>query len=144
MRRFALIAVAILSVMVVALALTGCGESESEEAQDAVCDARSEIQSSVESLRSLTPSTATADQVQSDVQNIQSSLATISDNEDQLDEDRRNQISTARAQFELQLEQIAKGLASTNTPQEAAQQYRTSVAALDNAYEEALAPIDCS
>jgi uncharacterized phage infection (PIP) family protein YhgE len=142
MRRFALIAVAILSVL--ALAVAGCGESDSEQAQDVVCDARGEIQSSVESLRSLTPSTATADQVQSDVENIQSNLATIADNEDELDEDRRSQISTARAQFELQLDQIAKGLATSSTPQEAVQQYRTSVAALNTAYEEALAPIDCS
>jgi hypothetical protein len=142
MRRFALIALAVLSVL--ALALAGCGESESEQAQDAVCEARDGIQSSVESLRELTPSTATADQVQGDVQSIQSDLATIADNQDQLDEDRRNQVSTARAQFELQLDQIAKGLATSTTPQEAVQQYRTSVAALDNAYEESLAPIDCS
>ena len=142
MRRFALIAVAILSVL--ALAVAGCGESSSEEAQNAVCDARDGIQSSVESLRSLTPSTASADQIQSDVESIQSDLATIADNQDQLDEDRRNQVQTARAQFELQLDQIAKGLASSSTPQEAVQQYRTSVAALDNAYQESLGPIDCS
>src|SRR5262245_57999497 len=97
MRRFALIAVAILSVL--ALARAGCGESDSEEAQNAVCDARDGIQSSVQNLRSLTLSTATADQVQSDVESIQSDLQTIADNQDQLDEDRRNQVQTARAQF---------------------------------------------
>ena len=142
MRRFTFIAVAVLSVL--ALALAGCGESDSEQAQDAVCEARDGIQTSVDDLRSLTPSTATADQVQSDIQSIQSDLATIADNQDQLAEDRRNEVSTARAQFELQIDQIAKGLANSATPQEAVQQYRTSVAALENAYQESLAPIDCS
>jgi hypothetical protein len=139
-RRLTLIAVAILSAL--ALALAGCGDSDSEEAQDAVCDARAGIQSSVADLRALTPATATADQVQGELQSIQSDLATIDENAARLDEDRRDQVETATAQFKLQLQDLARDLGGLTVP-EARQRFRTSVADLESAYRSSLEPIDC-
>jgi hypothetical protein len=143
MRRCILLAVVILSVLVAALALAGCGESDSEQAQDAVCEARAGIRSSVENLRALTPATVTVDEVQGNLESIQSDLTTIVENQAELAGDRRTEVETATAQFRLQLETIAKNLGTGLSLQEARQKFRASVASLNSAFESSLQPIDC-
>ena len=47
-------------VLLLGILLGACGESDEEQAQDAVCDARASIQKQVDELSGLTLGTATA------------------------------------------------------------------------------------
>jgi hypothetical protein len=48
-------ACSVLGVVMLVLALGACGESDEEEAQNTVCDARDDINKQVNELKSLTP-----------------------------------------------------------------------------------------
>lgn len=132
------------ALVAVALAVAGCGESEADKAQDNICDARAEIQSSVANLQSLTVETATADQVRSDVETIQSGIGTISDNADTVDEARRADIQAAVQSFRGDISTILAGLGSNLTIPNAQAQFDSAKASLQTAFDESLAPIDCS
>jgi hypothetical protein len=141
MRRHALMIAAVLTAA--ALALAGCGESDSEQADEAVCDARAGIQTAVDDLGTLTPTTATVDQVRGDIESIQADLATIEENRDQLDEERRAQVTAATDEFTAELRAIASGLTSDLSLQGAEQQFRAALASLETAYRSSLQQIDC-
>jgi hypothetical protein len=142
-RRSVLLVTAAL-LAAVALAAAGCGESDEEKAQNEVCDARSEIQDSVTSLESLTVETATADQVRSDVETIQSGISTISDNADEVSEARRADIQSAVQTFRAEFNAILSGLSSNLTVPNAQAQLNSATAELRTAFDESLAQIDCS
>jgi len=131
-------------IAVSAGALAGCGESKEQKAQKAVCSARSQIQKSVESLRSLTPATATVDAVKSDLASIKTSLETIRDNQDELSSARKAKVTAATQSFGQQLQTIGTGLTSNLSLSNAAAQLKTATASLQLAFTSALAPISCS
>ena len=133
-----------LAVIATAGLVAGCGESKQDKAKKAVCSARSEIQKSVNSLRSLTVTTASVDQVKSDISNIQTNLKTMVDNQKELASDRKQQVQSATQQFGQQLQSIASGLTSNLSLSNAASQVKTAGTTLQNAYTSALAPINCS
>src|SRR5215218_9351235 len=81
--------------LVVAIALAGCGESSEDQARTQVCDARANISQEVKSLQGLTPATVTADAVRGSVTAIREDLRTISDAQDELGQDRRQEIQSA-------------------------------------------------
>jgi hypothetical protein len=140
-RRFAVCAAVI---VVLGGALTGCGESKEQKAQKAVCSARTEIQKSVESLRSLSPATATVDGIKNDLASIKTSLQTIRDNQNELSSARKAKVTAAAQSFGQQLQTIAKGLTSNLPLSGAATQLKTAMANLKTAFASALAPINCS
>jgi chromosome segregation ATPase len=137
-RRTLLVAVAGLG-----LVLAGCGESAEEKALNDVCDARTDIQKRVDDLQNLTLATATTDQIESDVNAIEDDVAKISDAQDDLADDRKQQVTKANATFKAELDALAEDLGSSQSLQSAAQTLRTDIANLANAYDEAFAPIDC-
>jgi hypothetical protein len=141
-RRTASFAAALLAV--VALAAAGCGESDEEQAQNAICDARGDIQASVDSLTSLTVETATADQIRSDVDTIRSGIDTIQENSDAVDEARRAEIRSAVETFGAEIQAIASGLASDLTIPDAQARFDSAKAQLRTAFDQSLARIDCS
>jgi Tfp pilus assembly protein PilP len=126
------------------LALAGCGQSAQDEAKNDVCDARADIQKRVTSLQNLTLATASVDQVKSDLNGIKNDLGKIADAQDQLSETRKQQVKKANETFTSQVDTMAKDLGSSKSLTGVAQQLKTNIANLGNAYKQALAPIDCS
>jgi flagellar biosynthesis/type III secretory pathway M-ring protein FliF/YscJ len=136
----------VLSALVIAFmggALAGCGESKQDKAKKAVCSARSEIEKSVNDLRSLTL-TVTVDGVKNDISSIQTNLKKMVDNQKELASDRKDKVTSATQAFGQQLKSIASGLTSNLSLTNAASQVKTAGASLQSAYTSALAPIDCS
>jgi hypothetical protein len=133
-----------LAVVATAGLVAGCGESKQDKAKKAVCSARSEIEKSVNNLRSLTITTASVDQVKGDISNIQTNLKKMVDNQKDLASDRKQQVQSATQQFAQQLKSIASGLTSNLSLSNAANQVKSAGATLQNAYTSALAPINCS
>jgi hypothetical protein len=137
----------VLSALVIAFmggALAGCGESKQDKAKKAVCSARSEIEKSVNDLRSLTLTTVTVDGVKNDISSIQTNLKKMVDNQKELASDRKDKVTSATQAFGQQLKSIASGLTSNLSLTNAASQVKTAGASLQSAYTSALAPIDCS
>jgi Tfp pilus assembly protein PilP len=126
------------------LVVAGCGQSAQEEAKSDVCDARADIQKRVTSLQNLTLATASVDQVKSDLNGIKSDLGKITDAQGQLNETRKQQVKKANETFTSQVDGMAKDLGSSKSLTAVAQQLKTDIANLGNAYKQAFAPIDCS
>jgi membrane peptidoglycan carboxypeptidase len=137
------IALASLAV-VAALAIGACGESKEDKAKKTVCNARADISKQVDQLKGLTISTATADDVQQSVKAINSDLSKIKDAQDDLSDDRRQQVEAATKSFTSQLQSIIESLGSSTSLRDAASQLTSATQQLATAYEQSFAPIDCS
>ena len=139
MRRRALA----IPLVVAALALTGCGESDEENAQQTVCDARQDISNQVDSLKSLTPATISTDAVSENVEAIQSDLSAIKGAQSELSDDRRQQVESANPEFTSQVEGTLREIGTSTTAQDAASTISSAGQQLATTYEQTFARIDC-
>ena len=126
-----------------AFALSACGESKEDKAKKQVCSARSDITKQIDSLKTLTISTSTPDDVKSALNTIKDDVSKMKDAQPDLAPDRKQQVQTATKTFESQLQQIVpstvNGLSVTN----AKTQIQSAVTSLEAAYKQALEPINC-
>ena len=126
-----------------AFALSACGESKEDKAKKQVCSARSDISKQIDSLKTLTISTSTPDDVKAALNTIKGDLSKIKDAQSDLAPDRKQQVQTATQTFGSQLQQIVtstvNGLSVTN----AKTQIQSAVTSLGAAYKQALEPINC-
>jgi archaellum component FlaC len=132
-----------IAVVLTALVLAACGESEEENAQQAVCDARQDISNQVNSLRELTPATLKTDAVSENLEAIRSDLSDIKGAQAELSEDRRRQVEEANQAFTSQVEDIASQIGTSTTAADAAGAIRTAAQQLASSYEQTFARIDC-
>ena len=87
------------AVVMLALALGACGESDEEKAQNTVCDAKDDIGKQVDELKSLTPATVTSDAVTQNLDAIRNDLQDISGAQPDLSSDRRSEVEAANKEF---------------------------------------------
>jgi hypothetical protein len=139
MRRLALTVAAALT----ALTLTACGESDEENAQQAVCDARQHISNQVNALKAMTPATFSTDAVSENLNAIKGDLSDIKDAQSELSDDRRQQVESANQAFTSQLEGIVKQIGTSVTASDAASTISAAVQQLASSYEQTFAKIDC-
>lgn len=126
-----------------AVGLAACGESKEDKAKSQVCDARADITKQVESLKSLTISTSTPSDLKATLTNIKNDLSKMRDAQSDLNSDRKEQVKSATQTFESQLQQIVTTSISDLSVSNAKAQLQSAVSALESAYKQALAPIDC-
>jgi hypothetical protein len=130
--------------VMIGLAVTACGKSDEEKAQDKVCDARSDIQKQITELENLTIETATTDKIKANVDAIENDLQKIKDAEGDLSAERKQQVETATQQFESQVTSVANTIGRSLSISGAKATLETSVKQLADSYRTTLAPIDCS
>jgi hypothetical protein len=135
----------LLAALAGSAALVGaCGESDEEKAQNAVCDARADIEKQVDELSDLTVTSASIDQVTNHLTAIRDDLKKIADEQGDLSADRQQEVEQAGKRFRSQLETTAHDVVSGATSGEEAG--ATVGAALDDlakAFREAYGPVDC-
>jgi outer membrane lipopolysaccharide assembly protein LptE/RlpB len=137
----------VVAVLLASLALVaaGCGgDSDQERAQSQVCDARADIQKSIDSLRDLTLSTATADGIRQQLEGIRKELGTIRDAQGDLSADRRNQLQKANDQFADTIKNVAQTVLRSTSAQDASATVEQAADQLESTYKSTLSPIDCS
>ena len=78
----------LLALVAAVLVLAACGESKEDKAMKSVCNARADISKQIDHLKSLTPTTATIEGVQSSLTSIGKDLSTIKDAQGDLTGDR--------------------------------------------------------
>jgi Tfp pilus assembly protein PilP len=130
-------------VLLTALALAACGESEQENAQQTVCDARQDISNQVDSLKSLTPATFKTDAVSENLEAIQSDLSAIKGAQSELSDDRRQEVEAANQAFTSQVENIVEQVGTSASAADAAGAISTAAQQLADSYEQTFARIDC-
>lgn len=140
MKRSMVLCLALIAAVVVA----GCGESKADKAKKQVCSARSDIQKQVNELKSLTPTTVTADKVKSSLSSIQDDLKKITSAQKDLNAQRKQQVQSANQEFTSQLQSIAGSLGSSLSLSQAATQLQSALQQLGTAYQTTLAKVDCS
>jgi hypothetical protein len=90
----------VVALGVLGLAACGGGTSKSEKASDQVCSARSDTSKQVTTLKGLTLSAASADQITKSLQAIGDDLTQIKNAQGDLKPDRKKQVQSANQAFE--------------------------------------------
>jgi major membrane immunogen (membrane-anchored lipoprotein) len=131
-------------VLASAALLVACGESEEEKAQNAVCDARADIERRVDDLAGLTITTASIEQVTNNLEAIRDDLETIAAERDDLAPEQRREVEEAGDEFRSQLETTARDLLSGETSgEEAGARVGAALDDLAKSFREAYGPVDC-
>jgi septation ring formation regulator EzrA len=98
----------------------------------------------LDNLGKLTLSTATVDDVTSALTAIGNDLKKMKDAEGDLNDERKAQVEAAGQTFARQIQSIAQSLSSSESLSGAKQQVETGLRELQDSFQRALAPIDCS
>jgi hypothetical protein len=131
-------------VLVSAAVLAACGESEEEKAQNAVCDARADIERRVDDLAGLTITTASIERVTDNLEAIRDDLQAIADEREDLAPEQRREVEQAGDRFRSELETTARELASGGiSGEEAGASVEAALRGLAAAFREAYGPVDC-
>ncbi|HEX5857434.1 MAG TPA: hypothetical protein VFY91_04925 [Microbacterium sp.] len=136
--------VLIVVLLTPALLVAGCGNSEEDDAQAAVCSARDDIAKEVEQLKSLTLTTATTSQVSDGLEAIRNDLRTIRKSREKLSDDRREEVDAANDAFADQIRTLAGTVGRTVSVEGAATELKASLDQLATGYRDSLGRIDCS
>jgi phage-related protein len=132
-------------ISLAALALGACGgDSKEDKAKAQVCDARADISKQVESLKVLTPSTATLSQIQGSLKAIGDDLTNIKNAQGDLTDQRKSQVEKANQAFGSQLQSIRSTLGATTSLSDAKAQLTQGLQDLASTYQDTLSKVDCS
>jgi hypothetical protein len=131
------------AVVLLALALGACGESDEEKAQNKVCDAKADIAKQVDELNGLTAATVTKAGVTQNLDAIKTDLQDISDAQSDLSSDRRSEAEAANKAFTSSVQGIASQLGSSLSASDAKAGVVTALDQLAASYQKAFAPVNC-
>ncbi len=136
-------------VMVLALALlsaTACGgssESAADKAKSQACDAISDIETQITTLKGLPLATSSVDTAKTALQAIQTDVKTISDAAPTVGGDVKSQLQTANAAFKTSVQQTAQSVTSAQSLTSAATAISTAGTTLETSYQAAFSSIKC-
>jgi hypothetical protein len=135
----------VLSIVLASAALlAACGESDEEQAQNRVCDARADIQERLDDLAGLTVTSASIDRVTNNLEAIGDDLETIAAERGELSSEQREAVEQAGDQFRSELEATARELVSGATSgEEAGERMGAALDDLGATFRDAYGPVDC-
>jgi hypothetical protein len=129
---------------VLAVVAVACGESEEEKAQNRVCDARADIQKRVDDLAALTITSASIDDVASNLKAIRDDLEKIAAEREDLAPEQREEVEQAATSFRSELETAAKDVVSgAASGEEAGARVGSALDQLARSFREAYGPVKC-
>jgi hypothetical protein len=133
-----------IAAILIAMAVAACGESQEENAQQTVCDARQDISNEIDALKGITPATFNVDTVSESVSAIQSAVSQIKGAGADLSDDRRQEVESATQAFERQVRDVTQQIAAGATGTDAASAISAAAQHLAGSYQQTFARIDCS
>ena len=139
-------AIASLVVLVSAfLATTACGSSESaaDRAKSQACDAVSDIQTQVTTLKGLPLQTSSVDTAKTALRQIQADLKTISAQAPTVTGNLKTQLQTADATFKTQAQQAVESVTSAESLTAAATAVAAAGQTLETSYQQAFGDVKC-
>ncbi|HZB06135.1 MAG TPA: hypothetical protein VE449_06045 [Thermoleophilaceae bacterium] len=121
-----------------------CGESEEEKAQNSVCDTRADIQKRVDDLAALTITSASIDEVKSNLKAIRDDLEKIAAEREDLAPEQRQEVEQAAKSFRSELETAVKDVVSgAASGEEAGARIGSALDQLAKSFRKAYGPVDC-
>ncbi len=142
MRNIGLIAVLALAMAVSA----GCGgndESAADKAKNTACDAVSDINKQVTTLKGLPLETSSVDTAKTAFTQIQTDLATISTQSATVSDELKSQLQAANATFKAQVQAAAQSITSAESLSAAATAVSSAGKSLEVSYQEAFGDVKC-
>jgi hypothetical protein len=127
-----------------AIVLAGCGESAEKKATKKVCSARDDIATQVETLKGMTVSTATTDQISSSLKAIRQDLSDIAGAQGDLNDQRKAQVKSANEQFAASVKTVLSDVGKSLSVSAAKDQLTTALQQLGATYQKTFAKVDCS
>jgi hypothetical protein len=135
--------IAILATALLAAAGCGGGQSAADKAKSQACDASSDIQAQVDTLKGLQLSPDSVDKAKTALQKINSDLDTIATAAPTVKGDLGGQLKSANAAFKTQVQQIANSITSAQSLTAAATALASAGSTLSSAYQKAFANVQC-
>ena len=136
--------VAAIAACLVAIAAAGCGgKSSADKAKSQACDARSDIQKQITTLKGLPLATSSIDAAKTAISAIGSDLTTIKDAAPKVGGDLRSQLEQANSAFESAVQSIAQSISASSSPASIASALTTAGTTLETAYRSAFSSVQC-
>jgi hypothetical protein len=133
----------LVAVALAALFLAACGGDSEEEATEKICNAADDIEQRVDNLASLTIVTASADQIEGDLNAIGDDLETIKDSAGDLREGERDQVEDAAQSLESTVDESLSELGQSQSLGDAATGIESAIGQLGSSIQALFTPIDC-
>jgi len=139
------LAFATLVIALAMLAAAGCGggSSSADKAKTNACNAVSDIQTQVNTLKGLTPTPGSVDTAKTALTKISADLKTISDSAPEVKGSLKQELQTANSSFKSQVTQIAQGITSAGSVTAAVTALQSAGTTLAASYQNAFAKVGC-
>ena len=134
---------AAVATLVAVLVLAACGDSKEDKAQSQVCDARADISKQVDTLKGLTLTTATTDQIRTSLTAIGNDIEKIADAQGDLKGERKSSVQQANEAFKSEIQGITSSLGSSTSLSDAKDKLSTAFEQLATSYKAAFSKVDC-
>src|SRR3954447_2086591 len=133
------------ALLLATVALGACGgSSDEDQAKSTVCSARADISKQVDQLTALTPATFTTAAASKSLAAIRSDLSDIKGAQENLSDDRRQQVKQANQEFAGEVQDVAKQVFRSVSGSQAKSELTGSLQQLANTYKQTYARVDCS
>jgi hypothetical protein len=133
------------ALLLATVALGACGgSSDEDQAKSTVCSARADISKQVDQLKALTPATFTTAAASKSLAAIRSDLSDIKGAQENLSDDRRQQVKQANQEFAGEVQDLAKQVFRSVSGSQAKSELTGSLQQLANTYKQTYARVDCS
>jgi hypothetical protein len=137
-----IIAIGLAAVALLAAGACG-GSSAADQAKKDACNASSDIQAQITTIKGLTPSTGSIDQAKTALKKINDDLHTIASAAPDVQGDLKSNLQTANAQFKSQVQEIGRSITSAQSLTDAASALATAGDSLETSYKQAFANVGC-
>ena len=126
-----------------ALFLAACGGDSQEEALENVCNAGDDIEQRVDNLASLTILTASAEEIEEDLNAISDDVETIKDSAGDLREDEREAVDEAAQSLESTVDTSLSEIGGSQSLEDVATGIESAIGQLGSSVQALFTPIDC-
>jgi hypothetical protein len=138
-----IIAPVLATVALLAGSACGGGQSEADKAKEQACNAVSDIQTQVATIKALPLSTSSVDKAKTAISTIDDDLHTISDAVPKVKGDLKQQLQTANDTFTTQVTETLQSITSAQSLTAAATALTAAGTTLQSSYEQAFADVKC-
>ena len=138
--------IGLITVLALAMTAAGCGgsdQSAADEAKSKACDAVSDINTQVTTLKGLPLESSSVDTAKTALKQIQTDLKTISTQAETVSGDLKSQLQTADATFKAQVETAAQSVNSAASLSAAATAVASAGTTLQASYQQAFGDVKC-
>jgi hypothetical protein len=135
---------AAIAACLVAFAAGGCGgKSSADKAKSQACDARSDIQKQITTLKGLPLAASSIDAAKTAISAIGDDLKTIQDAAPKVSGDLKSQLEQANSSFKSAVQSITQSISASSSPASIATALTTAGTTLEAAYQSAFSSVKC-